>query len=168
VSTIQYNKNVRLFLPDNISPTNKGYSDAGASWRKKALKGFIAQSGSAREDIDYNNMTLRQRARMLYMAAPISTSAIKTNRTNVVGIGLQLKSRINREILGMSQEAADAWQKKTEAEFALWANRKKACDATGVNDFYAIQQLALVSWLVSGDSFVVFKQYQLQCWSHIV
>lgn len=48
----------------------KGYSDAGASYVKKALKGFLANSGSPAEDIDYNNYTLRQRSRMLYMAAP--------------------------------------------------------------------------------------------------
>ena len=42
------------------------------------------------------------------------------NRTNVVGIGLQLKSRIDREALGMTQEAADAWQAQAEREFALW------------------------------------------------
>lgn len=139
---------------------NKGYGEAGASRTKKATKGFNAQSGSACEDIDYNNYTLRQRARMLYMAAPIATSAIKTNRTNVIGVGLQLKSRINRDALGMTPAAAEVWQKKTEAEFALWANSKRACDATGVNDFYAIQQLAFVSWLLSGDSFVAFKQYE--------
>lgn len=102
-------------------PVNKGYGDAGASWHKKATKGFRAMSGSPKEDIDANNYTLRQRARMLYMAAPIATSAIRTNRTNVVGIGLQLKSRIDREALGMTQEAADAWQAQAEREFALWS-----------------------------------------------
>ena len=56
---------------------NKGYGDAGASWHKKATKGFRAMSGSPKEDIDANNYTLRQRARMLYMAAPIATSAIR-------------------------------------------------------------------------------------------
>lgn len=140
-------------------PINKGYGEAGASWHKKATKGFNAMSGSPRDDIDANNRTLRQRARMLYMAAPIATSAIKTNRTNVVGVGLQLKSRVDREILGMDQDVADAWQAKTEREFALWAKRKRACDATGVNDFAAMQQLALASWLVSGDVFAVVKQY---------
>ena len=53
-----------------------GYSDAGASWNKKALKSFLAYSSGAHQDIDENNYTLRQRARMLYMAAPIATSAI--------------------------------------------------------------------------------------------
>ncbi|WP_353848042.1 phage portal protein [Oscillibacter sp.] len=139
---------------------NKGYGDAGASWHKKSTKGFKAMSGSPKEDIDLHNRTLRQRARMLYMAAPIATSAIKTNRTNVVGVGLQLKSRIDRETLGVSQEAADAWQAKAEREFALWADRKAACDATGINNFNAMQQLALASWLVSGDVFAVIKQYE--------
>lgn len=138
---------------------NKGYGDAGASWKKKALKGFTAESGSPTEDIDQHNSTLRQRARMLYMAAPIATSAIRTNRTNVIGCGLKLKSRINRQILGLTQEQAEAWEKRVEAEFELWASKKQACDATGINDFYAMQQLTMMSWLMSGDAFVVIKRY---------
>ena len=141
-------------------PQNKGYSDAGASWQKNALKGFKAASGSPHEDIDFNNYTLRQRARMLYMAAPIATSAIKTNRTNVVGVGLKLKSRIDREVLGLTQEQAEAWQKATEREWNLWAGDKRACDATGMNTFHGLQQLALTSWLVSGDCVGVLKQYE--------
>ena len=134
-----------MYLPDTVRPQNKGYGEAGASWRKKAVKGFNAPSGSAREDIDFNNYTLRQRARMLYMAAPIATSAIKTNRTNVVGVGLQLKSQIDRDVLGLSADQAEAWQKTTEREFSLWAENKRACDATGMNTFYGLQQLALIS-----------------------
>lgn len=97
---------------------------------------------------------------MLYMAAPIATSAIKTNRTNVVGVGLQLKSRIDRDALRLSPEAAEEWQKTAEREFALWAKNKRACDATGVNTFYGLQQLALVSWLLSGDCIGILKQYK--------
>ena len=159
VRNIRYDKRTGLYLPNNIRPHNKGYGEAGASWTKKAVKGFNAPSGSPREDIDFNNFTLRQRARMLYMAAPIATSAIKTNRTNVVGVGLKLKSRINREILGLSPEQAEMWQKTTEREFSLWAENKIACDATGMNTFYGLQQLALTSWLLSGDCIGVLKQY---------
>jgi len=161
VRKIRYDKQTGLYLPDSIRPQNKGYGEAGASWRKKAVKGFNAPSGSPHEDIDFNNYTLRQRARMLYMAAPIATSAIKTNRTNVVGVGLRLKSRINREVLGLSPEQAEAWQKQTEREFALWAENKRACDATGMNNFYGLQQLALISWLLSGDCIGVLKQYKV-------
>lgn len=140
-----------------VKPANKGYGDAGASYAKKALKGFIAASGSPREDIDAHNYTLRQRARMLYMAAPVATSAIKTNRTNVIGCGLQLKSRINRVKLGLTPEQAKEWQRKAEEEFELWAANKRNCDAIGVNNFYTAQQLALASCLVSGDLIVLLK-----------
>ena len=150
-----------MYLPDSVRPQNKGYGEAGASWRKKAVKGFNAPSGSPHEDIDFNNYTLRQRARMLYMAAPIATSAIKTNRTNVVGVGLKLKSRIDREVLGLTPEQAEAWQKMTEREFSLWAENKRACDATGMNTFYGLQQLALISWLLSGDCIGILKQYEV-------
>ena len=160
MSNIQYYQNkAGLYLPNDVRPQNKGYGEAGASWHKRGTKGFNAPSGSPREDIDQHNYTIRQRARMLTMAAPIATSAIRTNRTNVIGLGLQPKSRINRDLLGMDQATAEEWQRKTEDDFALWAEKKRACDATGVNDFYSMQQLALTSWLVSGDVFVLLKQY---------
>ncbi len=136
---------------------SKGYGDAGASTTKRSFKGFISTSGSPQEDIDYNNYTLRQRGRLLYMAAPIATSAIKTNRTNTVGLGLKLNPRINRDVLGLSAERAEEWEEKTKMEFALWAEKKEACDATGINDFYAMQQLAFSSWLMSGDVFALRK-----------
>lgn len=136
---------------------NKGYGDAGASQTKRSLKGFKASSGSPREDIDFHNFTLRQRARMLYMAAPLATSAIKTNRTNVIGAGLRLSSRIDREELGLTAEAAAQWQHKAEKEFALWAENRLSCDALGLNDFYELQQIAFQAWLLSGDVFCLFK-----------
>lgn len=141
-------------------PQAKGYSDAGASMTRRALKAFIARSGSPNEDINWNNRTLRQRARMLYMAAPIATSAINTNRTKVVGVGLTLKSSVDRDVLGLSPEAAKKWQKTAEAEFKLWADKKQNCDALGLNTFSGLQQLALKSWLLSGDVFPLIKRYE--------
>lgn len=93
------------------------------------------------------------------MAAPIATAALKRQRTNVVGSGLKLKSTINREALGLTPEAAESWQKKVEAEFALWADSRDACDATGVNDFYGMQQLVMLSYPMSGDVFALVKRY---------
>lgn len=137
---------------------NKGYSHAGASYTKKALKGFAVESGSPAEDINANNYTLRQRSRMLYMSAPIAAAALKRQRTNIVGPGLRLKATIDRDVLGMTQEQAEAWQKHTQAEFALWANRKQACDATGVNNFFGMQQLVALAWPMSGDVFALVKR----------
>lgn len=139
---------------------NKGYGDAGASYRKKAFQGFTATSGSPHEDIDAHNGTLRSRARAIYMDSPIARSAISTNRTNVIGQGLQLACRIDHEALGMTSEEADVWEKNTEREFRIWAKNKFACDATGLNDFAGIQQLVFSSWLLSGDVFVVKKWFE--------
>lgn len=159
MSFINYRKaNCGLYLPDTAYPQAKGYSDAGASLTRRALKAFTSRSGSPREDIDWNNYTLRQRGRMLYMSSPVATAAINTNRTKVVGVGLALKSTVNRDVLGLSPEAAKAWQRRTEAEFALWADRKANCDATGMNNFAGLQQLALIAWLQSGDVFPLFQR----------
>lgn len=136
----------------------KGYGAAGASYQRRALRGMIAKSGSPREDIDLNNQTLRERSRMLYMAAPIASSAIKTPRTNVIGLGLKMNPRIDREQLHLSREEAEIWERNVKAEFSIWADDKMACDSTGMNNFYAMQQLAFISWLVSGDVFALVKQ----------
>lgn len=142
------------------TPRASGYSEAGASLSKRALRGFKANSGSPAMDINWNNLTLRQRARMLYMAAPVATAAVNTNRTKVIGVGLTLKSTVNTDVLGISPDAAKAWQKKTEAEWNLWAGKKQNCDALGLNSFAELQQLALVSWLLSGDTFPLIKRYE--------
>lgn len=158
MEAIYFDKKRGMYLPDSARPKAKGYSEAGASRTKRSLRSFTAQSGSPNEDIDWNNATLRQRGRMLYMSAPVATSAINTNRTKVVGTGLTLKSAVNREILGLSPEAAKNWQRKTEAEWNLWAGKKQNCDAIRMNTFLGLQQLTLLSWLQSGDVFALLKR----------
>lgn len=135
---------------------NSGYDHSGASQNKKSMAGWVHNSLSPKEDIDYNLDTLRQRSRDLYMSSPIATSAIKNNRTNVVGSGLQLKSTIDYASLGISREQAIAYETQIEREFGLWATSKFS-DTLGLNDFYELQQLGLMSWLMNGDVFVVLK-----------
>lgn len=143
--------------------SNSGYSESGASRRKKSMRGWTANSKSPQEDIDNNLDTLRQRSRDLYMSAPLATSAIKTKRTNVVGSGLKLKSQIDFEYLGISREQADAWEINTEREFDLWAG-SKWCDTQRLNNFYELQQLALISWLMNGDGFGVIRHLKPTKW----
>jgi lambda family phage portal protein len=136
---------------------NSGYSDGGASTTKKSLKGWRSWSASPEEDIDLSLFTLRMRCMDLYMNSPLGRSAIQTVRTNVIGSGLRLKSRIDSEFLGLTEEEADAWEKHTEREFALWADSVH-CDALKLNNFYEQQQLAQLAWLQKGDCFVLLKQ----------
>lgn len=140
------------------APQAKGYSHGGASYSKRAMRGFVVQSGSPSEDIDANNYTLRQRARILYQSAPIATAALKRQRTNIVGPGLRLKATIDRDVLGLTPEQAEEWQRHVQREFALWADDKRNCDATGVNNFYSMQQLVALSWPMSGDVFALIKR----------
>ena len=147
-------------MDNNNRPRASGYSEAGASTVRRALKGFKAVSSSPNEDINWNNFTLRQRARMLCMSSPVAASAIKTNRTKVVGTGLTLKSSIEHSVLGMTPEAAKEWERNTEREFALWAGKRENCDAIGMNDFAGMQLLAVTSWLMNGDVFALFQWYK--------
>jgi lambda family phage portal protein len=135
---------------------NSGYDESGASRSKNSMRGWTASSKTPQEDIDRNLPTLRQRSRSLYMSAPLAVSAIKTNRTNIVGQGLQLKSTIDAEYLGLSREDAEKWQKDAEREFKLWAD-SKFCDSTRANNFYEIQQVACMSWLMNGDACVLLE-----------
>ncbi len=160
VVTIYQHEKTGLYLPDGVKPQAKGYSEAGASLVRRAMKGFTPRSGSPNEDINWNNSTLRQRGRMLYMSTPLATSAVNTNRTKVIGVGLTFKASIDRDVLGLTQEQAKEWERRTEAEFRLWASRKQNCDAIGMNNFDSLQQLALSAWLMSGDVFPLFKRYE--------
>lgn len=134
-----------------------GYSEAGASYTKNAFKGFTGESINPKLDIDYNNHELRSRSRMMSMSAPIATSAIKTLRTNVVGVGIIPKPRLDTDVLSLTDEQVFELQKQIEREWKLWANNKHACDAIGENDFYGLQQLAYKSFRESGDCFALFK-----------
>ena len=129
---------------------NSGYSNYGASHTKKGMIGWTYGGGSAKEDIQENLSTLRQRCRDLYMGVPLATGALKTCRTNVVGSGLKLKSQVDYEVLGMTEEAARELESKIEREFALWAD-SPACDLERLDNFYELQQLAFLNWLMSGD-----------------
>lgn len=133
---------------------NSGYGNHGASKIKKSLSGWRNKGGSTKEDIDDNLKTLRERSRDLFMGTPLATGALKTTRTNVVGSGLKLNAQIDYEFVGMTEEEADIWESKTEREFALWADSIH-CDAQRMNNFYELQQLAFLSWLMSGELFTL-------------
>jgi len=135
--------------------TNSGYSHSGASRRKSSMKGWVSTSRSPQEDIGNNLRLLRERSRDLYMSGGLATSAIKKNQSNILGSGLTLKCQLNYRRLGLTPQQAKEWEERTEFEFDLWASSK--VDHTGLNDFYDAQRIALVGWLLNGDSLCVLK-----------
>lgn len=132
---------------------NTGYSNSGASRAKKSMIGWISRGGSPKEDIDANLGLLRERSRDLYMNTPVATGALKTIRTNVIGSGLRLNSQIDYEYLGMTEDEADIWETQVEREFNLWSE-SILCDSMQMNNFYELQQIAFLSFLMSGECFI--------------
>ncbi|WP_232510258.1 phage portal protein [Paenibacillus crassostreae] len=133
---------------------NQGYGDHGASRRKKSLVSWNPVAGDAEEDIQDNLEALRPRARDLFMGGSLANGSIKTLRTNIIGTGLRLKPNFDADFLRLSEEEAGNLKRQIEREFALWADSKD-CDATGLHNFYELQQLAFLSWMMSGDTFAL-------------
>lgn len=133
---------------------NQGYGDHGASRSKKSFAAWNPGVGDADSDIHQNLEQLRPRARDLYMGGAISNGAIKTLRTNIVGTGLKLKPSFDADFLKLSDEQASKLKQQIEREFALWSESKD-CDASGMHNFVELQQLAFLSWMMSGDVFAL-------------
>jgi lambda family phage portal protein len=131
----------------------------GASKKRRTIKEFLPKTGDADADSLADLPTLRSRSRSLLRNTPIATGAIKTNQVHVIGSGLKLQSRINAEVLNMTEDDADKWQQKTELEFRSWAESLD-CDINRNKNFYDFQNLVFRSILESGDCFVLplFKE----------
>ena len=132
-----------------------GYT--GAKRDRRATSQWSTGSGSADADILPDLPVLRDRSRDLSRNAPLAGGVISTVVTNVVGTGLDPQSQIDRDLLNIGDEAADAWQRAAEREWWLWAGSQE-CDITRTQDFCGLQDMALRSVLESGDV-LVLKRY---------
>lgn len=133
---------------------NSGYGNYGANLTKKSMRGWEFHGGSAKEDIEDNLDVLRQRSRDAYMGVPAAASALKTLRTNVIAGGLMPAPQIDGEYLGLTPEETEQLQAQIIREFALWADTPD-CDADRLDDFYKLQQLAYLGYLMNGDAFAL-------------
>ncbi len=125
----------------------------GASKRRRGTKDWNVSGGDADSDILPELQDLRERSRDLIRNTPIATGAINTKVTNVIGGGLRLHCRIDREFLGLSEEQADDWESNTQREFnKLWAVSQD-CSADRQGNFYELQDLVWRSTLENGDVF---------------
>lgn len=130
---------------------NSGYGNYGANTTKKSMRGWNYRGGSAKEDIEDNLDILRQRSRDAYMGVPTATAALKTMRTNVVAGGLIPAPQIDGKFLGLTDEQVSELREQIVREFALWADTP-VCDADRIDNFYKIQKLAYMSYLMNGDA----------------
>jgi lambda family phage portal protein len=129
-----------------------GYT--GARIDRAQLSRWLPTAGSANTDTIRDLPMLRARSRDQMRNAPIALGALNTTVGHVVGTGLTYTPAIDAKFLGLSDEAAEAWQDNTKRRFKQWAESTD-CDAARQLDFYAIQELAFRSHLESGDTFVL-------------
>lgn len=126
----------------------------GARTDRRELQGMTRSARGADADTIADLRTLRARSRELYRNAPLATGAIKTVATSVVGWGLDPQPRIDRALLGLSEEQARDWQRQARRLWWLWAG-SASCDWAGLLTFAALTDLSLRSRLQSGDAFIV-------------
>jgi lambda family phage portal protein len=131
---------------------------SGASRSRRSIKGWNPLQGSADSDLLDDLETLRNRSRDLVRNAPLATGAINTTVGNVVGAGLTLQSRIDRDVLPMSDDEADTWEASAEREWRLWAESKE-CHADRVLNFAGFCDLAFRQVLENGDVLVTFPRF---------
>lgn len=145
----------RSRMPTEV--VNSGYADGGAGFSKPALKEYQPRKKSAKSDIDANLGVLRDRASDLSINTPVGSAIINTSTQYVVGAGLKVFPKVKAELLGMTDDEADAWNKKAATEFDLWAGSTLS-DIRGRNSFYDLQEILYKSYLTDGDAFAVFRR----------
>lgn len=134
-------------------PSPGGGSYVGASGRRTMMT-WAAPFGTADADILPALRTLRDRSRDLDRNSPAARGALKAMQTGVIGAGLRVRSAIDRDFIGLSEEQAQEWQNAAEQEFRLWSESQH-CDFMCQLNFNGLQRLASHSRMTSGDCFVL-------------
>lgn len=124
----------------------------GASSIRRALAEWAVHTGSADNVSLLDLPALRERSRDLVRNNPLAGGAINTNVTSTVGRGLRVQPRVDREILGLSEEEADSWERRARHLFTASADQ---LDVTRRLPFWLMQDLACRSPLESGDLFAI-------------
>ncbi|MFC5509279.1 phage portal protein [Bosea massiliensis] len=79
------------------------------------------------------------------------SGVVDASVASVVGNGLNLAARPERELLGWSEKKAEEWSTKVETRFKVWSSSARECDA-GARMTFAQQQIAAYkSYLYFGE-----------------
>lgn len=122
----------------------------GAKMERPALREWWPMQGDADQAISGDATALRNRTQDLARNNGIVAGALSTHCMSIVGPGLVPHPRIDRRVLGLSEEQAKAWELQAERLFWAWGGSRN-CDLRRTNNFSALTTLVLRSWLESGD-----------------
>ncbi|MGL6063854.1 MAG: phage portal protein [Fusobacteriaceae bacterium] len=151
MSVLDKIKNIIHRQPKEI--VNKGYEQRGSTedftWQP--------EPESPDNDILENLEDMRARSRDLYMNNEIATAILDKYRTKVIGTGLIPKPTINYRFLNITKEKAKEMEQIISTKFDAWAYSTNS-DSSRVHDFYTLQSLVQLSWIMNGDVFAVVKR----------
>lgn len=132
----------------------------GARTDRQNTRGWTPRAQSPNDDTVGDQMPLRARARDAVRNMALAASTVLTYEACVIGAGLILSPRIDREYLGLSDDEADAKEREILRHYRAWS-RSPWSSFTGSMSFGAQQRLALTSMLVNGDHWVIKRRRQM-------
>lgn len=160
----------RTRRPRASVPGSLRHAAEGAAWQIEARESARPWKSASQErageywftraaDADGDTLAdlpeLRRRSRDSQRNNPLAASALHCKVTNVVGTGLKLNAAIDSDRLGLTDDAASAWEAQAEAEWALFSGSTD-CDLARTLTFAEQQELAWRAVLENGDHFVTF------------
>ena len=125
-----------------VEVKNTGYDGGGASRTTGVLKAWNPVKSSAKSDINAHLDILRSRAADQAINTPVGSAAIATTTQYTVGAGLKVFPKVKYQMLDMTPEEAESWNKQAAMEFNLWAS-SKLCDIRKRNNFYDLHKVFL-------------------------
>lgn len=126
---------------------------AGADRTRRANQAGIRRERDADAAIIPDLPVLREESQHLVRNNAIAGGAVRTNVTKVVGTGLKVKPGIDRELLKIDEETANAWERQAQREFML-ATETVEIDLERDLPFSMLQGLAFLKVLEDGDVLV--------------
>src|SRR3989338_4259940 len=113
---------------------------------------WIPGGGSADSDLHPDLTRLRERSRDLIRNDGIASGAIDTVITNIIGSGIRMQSRIDKDVLAVNEEVADKLQKQIEKVWERWV---PFADAGQRVSFYGLEELSERQRFINGESIIV-------------
>jgi len=113
---------------------------------------WIPGGGSADSDLHPDLSKLRERSRDLIRNDGIASGAIDTVITNIIGSGIQMQSRIDKDTLAVNEEIADKLQNQIEHIWDRWVPH---ADAGNRLSFYGLEELSERQRFINGESIIV-------------
>lgn len=142
---VRYDAALRFFGPG-------GY--IGARSDRPATKNWTPRIDSADSATIPDLQTLRARSADLERNDAIAAGAMNTAATHTIGVGVVPHARLDRDYLGLTDEQAEAWERRCNLIWATVAE-SRTLDIEGKFDFYFRQELGLRSVLGRGDMLVI-------------